>query len=105
MRFIIIQTSTTTREDAERLIRLLLEKRQAACANIIKNELSFYEWEGKACSEQEYIVTIKTRAALYEAVEKTLKENHPYDTPMIIAWDITHIDAKYAAWVEAQTQA
>ncbi len=87
------------------MARALVDGKLAACVNIFKNEVSVYEWQGVMCANQEYILHIKTHDGLYGQVEEAIKAIDPYDTPMILAWDITHIEPRYAAWVAAQTAA
>lgn len=72
----------TARSVAERL----LSEKLFACANIIPQILSVFEYQGKASSEPEAAVIFKTSADLLEALTHRLGECHPYETPAIVGW-------------------
>ncbi|MGE3769409.1 MAG: divalent-cation tolerance protein CutA [Bdellovibrionales bacterium] len=102
-RLINVQTSTFTREDAEKLARTLVEQRLTSCVNIFRNEVSIYEWQNEMCAKQEYIMHIKTRAELFDKLAAAIKAHHPFDVPAIFGWDAPYAEAEYAAWVIEQT--
>lgn len=72
----------TARSVAE---QLLFEK-LIACANIVPQILSVFEYQGNACAETEAAVVFKTSAELLETLTLRLGECHPYETPAIVGW-------------------
>jgi periplasmic divalent cation tolerance protein len=100
-----IQVSTTTekREDANRVARTLVEKRLAACVQVIGPIKSTYWWEGKIEEADEWLCLMKTRRDLYRQVEKTLKAIHPYEVPEIIAVPLAEGIEAYLRWIEEET--
>lgn len=104
MKFFQIITTTDKRESAERIAKALLEKRLAGCVQIWGPISSSYWWENKIEKADEYIIFIKTRGELYKAVEKTIKELHPYDVPEIIALPILMGYAEYLEWLFNETR-
>ena len=76
----------------------------AACAQISEIE-SFYTWDGALQQEPEFRLLLKTRAALYPALEAAIRAAHPYALPAIHALPLAAIDAAYAGWIDAQTGA
>ena len=80
-----------------------MQARLGACVQL-QPIRSFYVWQGQARDEPEWLLSIKTRSALYPALETWLLEHHPYATPEIIQLPITAGSAAYLAWVEAGTQ-
>lgn len=100
---IIVVTSFSNQEDAERISNTLVEERLAACVQILAPHLAIYEWKGEMRREQEINVLIKTDDHLYSVVEERLKELHPYDLPLIFSVQADYTSAAYAAWVNLQT--
>jgi periplasmic divalent cation tolerance protein len=99
-KFIKIITTVEKIQDAERIVKNLLEKRLAGCTQIIGPIKSTYWWKGNIETSQEYLVFIKSRQGLYEEIENSIKENHPYETPEIICIPILMGSKEYFQWLE-----
>lgn len=99
---IAVITTLPDRASAQALARALVEAGLAACAQISEIE-SVYRWEGALQQEREFRLLLKTRAALYPAVEQALRERHPYELPAIHALGLQAAYPPYADWVLAQT--
>ncbi len=97
--FIIVFCTTPGKDSAEKIARSLVEKRLAACANIVDNITSIYRWKGEICRDDEAMLLIKTTADAYEALEKEIKARHPYDTPEIVALPLLKGSAEYLKWI------
>ncbi|HPX23675.1 MAG TPA: divalent-cation tolerance protein CutA [Methanofastidiosum sp.] len=97
--------STVPNEDVARnLSKILLEKRVAACVNIISKVKSNYWWNGSIESSDEIILLIKTTEDKYSQLEDLIRKNHPYEIPEIIAFDIKKGFNKYLNWIEDETR-
>jgi len=101
--YISVTTTTDSHENAERVARLLLEARVAACVQISAPIDSHYWWEGRIESSPEWRLTIKTRAALFPDVERTIASIHPYTVPQVLATPIAFGNSAYLAWLEEAT--
>lgn len=101
--YIIIQTTTKNKKEAKKLIKLLITKKLAACVQISKIN-SFYTWENKLCVDKERLLSIKTKKEHYEEIEKLIKENHSYDTPEIISYELNNLSKEYALFINENTQ-
>ncbi len=97
--FIQVQTATERREEAEAIARALVERRLAACVQVLGPIHSTYRWKGEIEDAEEWLCLIKTRHDLYEAVEKAIVELHPYETPEIIAVPIERGSRAYRQWL------
>jgi periplasmic divalent cation tolerance protein len=64
-----------------------------------------YWWQGKIVEDKEMVVIAKTTDDKYEAVRAKVREMHSYEVPAIIRLPVTDVDARYLAWLEAETQA
>lgn len=98
-----VVTTTEKRQDAERIAVMLIEKRLAACVQIVGPVLSIYRWKEKIERAEEWQCHIKTRAALYDDVEAAIKAGHPYETPEIMAWPLLQGSHEYLTWLNEQT--
>jgi periplasmic divalent cation tolerance protein len=87
------------KEKAVGLARALVERKLAACVNIIPEIRSIYFWDGRVCDETERLLIIKTRAELYGDLERAVRELHPYQTPEIIALEISRGLPEYLEWI------
>ena len=99
----IVLVTAGSAEEAATIGRTLVEERLAACANIVPQIRSIYRWRGKIYDEQEFLIIIKTRTSLFEAVQKRVKELHSYEVPEIISLPIALGLPQYLEWVEEET--
>jgi len=98
MNCIAVITTVASRDDARRIAQALVERRLAACAQISAIE-SLYHWDGTLQVDNEFRLLLKTVDTQYDAVERAIRELHPYELPAIYALPIDRIHAPYAAWV------
>ena len=78
-RAVFVYTTYPSLVEAERIGKAVLERRLAACVNILPGMISHYWWQGTIERGEEVVMIIKTRASLAEAVRAAVKEMHPYD--------------------------
>ena len=104
MSTLLVLTNVPDRAVAERLAELLVEKRVAACVNILSPCRSIYRWNGAVQHDEEHPMLIKTTAERYPALEQALRAGHPYELPEIIAVPIERGLPAYLDWVAAETQ-
>jgi len=97
-----ITTTLESRDDAERLSRVLLEKRLIACARIAGPVDSSYWWQGRIVSSEEFVLTMKSDELRYKELERVILDLHPYDTPEIVATGVTHVGGGYQRWLEKE---
>ena len=100
---ILVLTSLPDHESAQTLARSLVTGRLAACVNVGAPVESMYHWRGEIETAREVPVVIKTRQALYGAVEAAVKAAHPYELPEIIAVPVIHGLAGYLDWIATET--
>ena len=103
MSALIVITNAPSRDVAHKIARALIERKLAACVNILAECTSVYRWQGKLETATEVPLLIKTRAAIYDDVEAAIKSLHPYELPEIIAVPIERGLAAYLGWVNAET--
>jgi periplasmic divalent cation tolerance protein len=102
-RAVLLYTTYPSIVEAEEAGRLIVEKRLAACVNILPGMISHYWWEGKIERGEEVVMIIKTRASLAEAVRAKVKENHSYTTPAVLVLPVESVDPAYHKWMVEET--
>ncbi|MBU6484043.1 MAG: divalent-cation tolerance protein CutA [Betaproteobacteria bacterium] len=100
---IIVLTHVPDAAVAADIARTLVGNRLAACVNIGAPTESIYHWHGRIETASEVPLAVKTRSGLYRNVEAAIRDIHPYDTPEIIAIPVVDGDARFLAWIEAET--
>ena len=96
---IAVITTVGTEQEANLLAEELLERRHAACVNIIPGIRSLYRWRGSICRDSEYLLVIKSLEEEYELVAATILELHTYEVPEILTVPIARGDAKFLEWI------
>lgn len=91
------------RDDAERIARVVVEERLAACANILGACRSIYRWQDKVEEADEVPALFKTGSAVAERLIARIAELHSYDVPAAVVWPIADALDDYAEWVTAET--
>ena len=104
-RAVFVYTTYASIVEAERAGRALVERRLAACVNILPGMVSLYRWQGVVERGDEVVMIIKTRASLAEPVRAAVKDMHSYTTPAILVIPLESVDPDYHAWIEAETRA
>ena len=99
MTYILVMITTSSREEAEKIAKTLLEKKLIACANIFGPASSRFWWQGKIDEAEEYVVFMKTEERLFEEVAKHVKRLHSYEIPEIIALPIIKGFKPYLEWI------
>lgn len=87
------------RETARKLATQLLDEKLIACANILGEVESIYEWDGERGSAEEVSVIFKTSAARLEQAAARLSHLHPYDVPAVLGWNCDVAGREAAAWL------
>ena len=91
---------------ARKMARAVVEKRLAACVNVVRSPLeSFYTWKGKLESAHEHLLIIKTTATRLSQLEREVKRLHTYDVPEFIALPLADGSWEYLTWLSDTTAA
>lgn len=86
------------------LARTLVEERLAACVNILPGVRSIYRYAGMVEDEQELLLVLKTSADRYPALERRIRELHPYEVCEVIAVDVAAGSQPYLDWLTQETR-
>jgi periplasmic divalent cation tolerance protein len=100
----IVLTSVGSTKDAEQIAEALVQRRLAACVNILGPVRSVYRWQGNIEREQEYLLLIKTTAKRASELSAALAELHPYELPERVELSVDGGSAAYLEWLAAQLE-
>jgi len=103
MSYIIIKTTFAKKEEAEEVAKKIINSNLAACVQISEIE-SYYRWNNKVESANEYKVEIKTTDKNYKEVEELITKNHKYELPEIISYKLNNGSKKYFDWIDKEVK-
>lgn len=86
-------------EEASRLAEMLVERRLAACVQILPGMKSVYRWQGKVEQQPEVLLIAKTTALKFGELEKEVRAIHSYETPEIVAFELNAVSGPYLEWL------
>lgn len=102
-KYIMITTTFKNKDEANKISELLLKERLVSCCQL-SNITSSYHWKGKIEHEEEYLLQMKSKKELYNQIEKIILENHSYETPQLVAYDIIDGYKEYLNWIGEETK-
>ena len=102
--YIQVVTAIAKRENAEKIANALVEKRLAACVQILGPIVSTYWWKDNIETAEEWLCVIKSKKDVYEELEKSIKEIHPYETPEIFALPVVAGSKDYLKWLSNEVK-
>jgi periplasmic divalent cation tolerance protein len=91
-------------EEAERIGRIVVEERLAACINILPGVRSIYRWKGEIESADEVAAILKTSHDSANALIARIAALHSYDVPCVVNWPVDKVLRSYSDWVEGSTR-
>ncbi len=101
---LLVLTNLPDHASARRVADALIERRAAACVNILGECTSIYRWQGEIESASEVPLLIKATRASYPLLEETIQMHHPYKLPEIIAMPVSTGLRAYLTWVAEETK-
>ncbi len=100
---VLLYSTVPSVEDGERIGGMLVERRLAACVNLIPGMVAIYEWEGKRHRDAEVVMIAKTRSCLAREAMAAVRSAHPYDNPALVVIDIVDGSPDFLRWIREQT--
>ena len=95
----VVLTTCGSLEEARHIARAVIERRLAACVNIVPQVESIYRWKGEIETSNESLLMIKTTAGVFEKLRAALKELHSYEVPECIELTVTDGSESYLDWI------
>jgi periplasmic divalent cation tolerance protein len=101
---IVVLNTCGSEAEAERLARLLVDQRLAACVSIVPRMRSFYRWSGAIESTEEWLLLIKSSRPLFERLRAVLENAHSYEVPEVLALPVVDGSAMYLDWLQTNLE-
>ena len=95
----VVLTTCGSQEEAQRIARGLVEKRLAACVNVVPNVESVYQWQGRVETATEWLLIIKTTAGGVGSLRDAVHELHSYDVPEFVVLSVEDGSDAYLEWI------
>ena len=99
---IVVLCTCSTSDEARLLAGVLIEKRLAACVNLLPPMRSIYHWKGTVEEGEETLVIIKSSRPLFEKLRSEIARLHSYEEPEIVALPIVDGSESYLAWMDRE---
>jgi len=97
---IVVFSTCASAEEAEKLARLVVERRLAACVSVVANARSYYRWQGAIETAGECLLVIKSARGQFAELCAALERAHSYEVPEVLAVPVVAGAAPYLAWLE-----
>jgi periplasmic divalent cation tolerance protein len=99
----IVMTTVATADEAEQLVRALLERGLIACGTILPAARSLYRWNDAIADEREQVIMLKSRRDRVAELERAFEELHPYKVPELLAIPVESGIQRYLDWIADET--
>ena len=96
---VVVLTTAGSEAEGQTIARELVERRLAACVNVIPGVQSTYRWQGAVQTASEWLLVVKTQRDRFGAVRSAIKELHSYDVPEIVMLEVGDGDSGYLNWL------
>ncbi|MCW4019530.1 MAG: divalent-cation tolerance protein CutA [Candidatus Bathyarchaeota archaeon] len=97
--YIVVLVTTSSKPEAENIAQQLLEAKLIACANIVGPVSSHFRWEGKEEQAEEFLLLMKSRLDLFEALSAQVRALHSYEVPEVLALPVAAGSKTYLDWI------
>ena len=96
---IVVLMSAPSSAEARRLAEMLVERRLAACVQVLHEMQSIYVWKDEVEHHSESLLIAKTTRANLDELISDVRAVHSYDNPEIIALPIVAGSQPYLDWL------
>jgi len=101
---ILVLSTCASADEAEKLARLLVERRLAACVSVVPQARSYFRWKGEVEMADECLLLIKSARELFEPLRAAIEAEHSYETPEVVAIPILAGARGYLNWMDANLE-
>jgi periplasmic divalent cation tolerance protein len=95
----IVLTTASSEEEAYKIARALVDRRLAACVNVVPQIASIYRWQEKVEEAREWLLIVKTTASAFGQVRQAIAELHSYDLPECLCLTVEDGSPDYLQWI------
>lgn len=99
---IVVLCACESEQQAESIARHLIDRRLAACVNIVGSSRSIYRWKEKVEDSREFLLLIKSRRDLFDHLRAAIESLHSYEVPEVIALTVVDGSPSYLGWLDLE---
>ncbi len=99
MNYTMIVSTASSKDEAHEIAHALVERKLAACVNLVGPIESIYRWKGNVETAPEYLMLIKTQADRFECVRDAIRQLHSYEVPEIMQVPVENGLPAYLTWI------
>jgi periplasmic divalent cation tolerance protein len=99
----IMLTTAGSADEARKIAQALVERRLAACVNIVPQIESVYRWQGSVEHATEWLLLIKTQTGAFERLRDAIRELHSYELPECLLLEVDAGSLEYLEWIAKNT--
>ncbi len=103
-KYIQVHSTVKNIKEAEEIAKILVDKKLAACVQIVGPIKSIYKWKGKLEKSREYLCLIKSASSKKERIIREIKKVHSYKVPEIVVVPIIGGSPDYLEWLRKETE-
>jgi periplasmic divalent cation tolerance protein len=96
---VLVLTTTSNETEARKIAHELVDRKLAACVNIVPRVQSVYRWEGKVESAEEFLLLIKTTSTRTDELQAAVRELHSYELPEFVVIAMESGSEQYLNWI------
>ncbi|KAK2816459.1 hypothetical protein Q7C36_022730 [Tachysurus vachellii] len=96
----ILLINCPTEQTAKDIGRHIMQKRMAACVNILPPTFTMFYWNGEIQDASEILLLVRTRTSMIQRLTEFVKSIHPYHTPEILSFPIQDGSDSYFKWID-----
>ena len=104
-RVFLLYVTFPDRATADASVRIAVERRLAACGNVLPGVRSVYRWQGAIDTADEVLVLFKTTEGNLASIRQCILDSHPYEVPEIVATPLVEGNPAYLDWVRESCKA
>ncbi len=97
---IMVLVTVGSQDEGERIASALVDEHLAACVNVLPGVVSIYRWHSEIQRDQEWLLLVKSRHDVLEALVRRVKTLHSYEVPEIVALPVIGGNEDYLRWVD-----
>jgi periplasmic divalent cation tolerance protein len=103
MSYVLAYITAADMDEAEKIGKVLVENRLAACVNVFPFMQSMYMWKGSLEKAQESVIIAKTTEKLKDRLVEQVKKSHSYECPCVLFLPVAGGNPEFLRWIEEET--
>ncbi|GAB4307159.1 MAG: divalent-cation tolerance protein CutA [Methanobacteriaceae archaeon] len=100
--YILVYITTSGMDESEKIARLLVDGKLAACTNILPSIKSIYRWQEEVEEDSESLLIAKSDTSKIDEIIEMVKKVHSYEIPCVLAIPIIKGSEDYLDYLDSE---